>query len=134
MFSWAIGQSYADQPQYQSWFVSFSLSRFSGHQLMVEKLMSDIRYFDPSKPAGSRWAKAGVSTIPRMYHSSATLLMDGTVMVSGSNPNADCESMSYVKEPWTHAETLTRCELDKPACGYYPIQIFHAISGRDLLS
>ena len=63
--SWVVGQSYATNPQYQSW------------------------YFDPSKPAGSRWAKAATTTIPRMYHSSATLLPDGTVMISGSNPNAD---------------------------------------------
>jgi hypothetical protein len=65
--TWAVGQSYADNPQYQSW------------------------YFDPKQPSGTRWAKAGVSSIPRMYHSSASLLMDGTVIVSGSNPNADCE-------------------------------------------
>jgi hypothetical protein len=26
-----------------------------------------------------------------MYHSSATLLLDGSVLVSGSNPNADCK-------------------------------------------
>lgn len=64
---WAIGQSYADNPQYQAW------------------------YFDPSQPSGKRWAKAGVSSIPRMYHSTASLLPDGTVIVSGSNPNADCE-------------------------------------------
>ncbi|WWC91234.1 uncharacterized protein L201_006176 [Kwoniella dendrophila CBS 6074] len=63
--SWVIGQSYADQPQYQSW------------------------YFDPKAVAGSKWSKAAVSSIPRMYHSSATLLPDGSVMVSGSNPNAD---------------------------------------------
>ncbi|WWD21146.1 hypothetical protein CI109_105627 [Kwoniella shandongensis] len=62
---WTVGQSYADNPQYQSW------------------------YFDPKQPSGSRWSKAGVSTIPRMYHSTATLLPDGTVLVSGSNPNAD---------------------------------------------
>jgi len=62
---WAVGQSYANNPQYQAW------------------------YFDSRQPAGSRWAKAGVSSIPRMYHSSASLLPDGTVIVSGSNPNAD---------------------------------------------
>ena len=28
------------------------------------------------------------SGIPRMYHSSALLLPDGTVLISGSNPNA----------------------------------------------
>ena len=49
------------------------------------------RYYDPKQPRGSRWSKGGVTSIPRMYHSSATLLPDGTVFVSGSNPNADCE-------------------------------------------
>jgi hypothetical protein len=29
------------------------------------------------------------STVPRLYHSSATLLPDGSVLTSGSNPNAD---------------------------------------------
>jgi hypothetical protein len=52
------------------------------------------RYFDPRQSAGSRWSKAGVSDIDRMYHSSATLLLDGSVLVSGSNPNADCEYLA----------------------------------------
>lgn len=65
--TWAVGQSYADHPQLQSW------------------------YYNPAAPKGSKWSKAGLTTIPRMYHSSATLLPDGTVMVSGSNPNSDCE-------------------------------------------
>ncbi|KGB75973.2 glyoxal oxidase [Cryptococcus deuterogattii R265] len=62
---WCIGESYADHPLYQSW------------------------YFDPTQPSGQRWSKAGVSSIPRMYHSSASLLPDGNVIISGSNPNAD---------------------------------------------
>ncbi|WVQ63929.1 uncharacterized protein L199_002085 [Kwoniella botswanensis] len=62
---WTIGQSYADQPLYQSW------------------------YFDPKAASGSKWSKAAVSPIPRMYHSVASLLPDGSVIVSGSNPNAD---------------------------------------------
>lgn len=63
--TWAVYQSYATNPQYQSW------------------------YFDNTQPSGSKWSTAGVTTIPRMYHSSATLLPDGSVMVSGSNPNSD---------------------------------------------
>jgi hypothetical protein len=45
----------------------------------------------PNAPAGSRWSTAGLnySTVPRLYHSSALLLPDGSVMVAGSNPNAD---------------------------------------------
>ncbi|KAF8647070.1 hypothetical protein AX16_006905 [Volvariella volvacea WC 439] len=65
--SWSIGQSFADEP------------------VMVPTL------YDPDAPAGSRWSRDGwqASTVPRMYHSAATLLADGSVLVSGSNPNSD---------------------------------------------
>ncbi|KAH9892649.1 DUF1929-domain-containing protein [Cubamyces lactineus] len=64
---WAVGESYADNP-----------------------VLTPVVY-DPNAPAGSRWSREGLtaSTIPRMYHSSATLLPDGSVIVSGSNPHAD---------------------------------------------
>ncbi|KAI0290848.1 copper radical oxidase variant A [Multifurca ochricompacta] len=47
--------------------------------------------YNPNAPAGSRWSTAGLSSsnIPRLYHSSALLLPDGSVMVAGSNPNID---------------------------------------------
>ncbi|KAI0027666.1 glyoxal oxidase N-terminus-domain-containing protein [Vararia minispora EC-137] len=47
--------------------------------------------YDPSATAGSRWSQAGLgtSTFPRLYHSSAILLPDGSVMIAGSNPNID---------------------------------------------
>ncbi|KAJ6597039.1 DUF1929-domain-containing protein [Mycena vulgaris] len=47
--------------------------------------------YDPEAPAGSRWSNAGMSTssIARLYHSSALLLPDATVLIAGSNPNVD---------------------------------------------
>ncbi|KAF9528065.1 copper radical oxidase [Crepidotus variabilis] len=47
--------------------------------------------YDPNAPKGSRWSSAGFSAspIPRLYHSSAILLPDGSVIVAGSNPNPD---------------------------------------------
>ncbi|KAF8967015.1 hypothetical protein BDZ97DRAFT_1636315, partial [Flammula alnicola] len=47
--------------------------------------------YDPTAPAGSRWSKAGFSSsnIPRLYHSSAILLPDASVLIAGSNPNID---------------------------------------------
>ncbi|KAH9048036.1 glyoxal oxidase [Lactarius hengduanensis] len=47
--------------------------------------------YNPNAPAGSRWSTAGLgsSSIPRLYHSSALLLPDGSVMIAGSNPNVD---------------------------------------------
>ncbi|KAF5368716.1 hypothetical protein D9615_010316 [Tricholomella constricta] len=47
--------------------------------------------YDPNAPKGKRWSNAGLDTSPiaRMYHSSAILLPDGSVLVAGSNPNVD---------------------------------------------
>ncbi|PPR02765.1 hypothetical protein CVT24_002239 [Panaeolus cyanescens] len=47
--------------------------------------------YDPEAPRGKRWSQEGLfeSKIPRMYHSTAVLLPDGSVFVAGSNPNAD---------------------------------------------
>lgn len=42
--------------------------------------------YDPSKALGQRWNTAGATTIARLYHSVALLLLDGTVLVAGSNP------------------------------------------------
>ncbi|CAA0336577.1 putative galactose oxidase [Arabidopsis thaliana] len=44
--------------------------------------------YHPDKPVGSRFEVQNPSTIPRMYHSIATLLRDGRVLVGGSNPHA----------------------------------------------
>ncbi|CUA70806.1 hypothetical protein RSOLAG22IIIB_09144 [Rhizoctonia solani] len=75
--SWAIGQSYADQPIYKP------------------------IIYNPDAPAGSRWSRDGLgdSTVARMYHSGATILPDGSVFVSGSNPNADYYVGKNVKYP-----------------------------------
>ncbi|KAJ6568458.1 glyoxal oxidase N-terminus-domain-containing protein [Mycena sp. CBHHK59/15] len=47
--------------------------------------------YDPEAPAGSRWSDAGLATssIARLYHSSAILLPDASVLIAGSNPNVD---------------------------------------------
>lgn len=42
--------------------------------------------YDPSLPIGSRFSILASSTIARMYHSEATLLPDGRVLISGSDP------------------------------------------------
>jgi len=43
--------------------------------------------YDPSQPVGARMSILNTTTIARMYHSEATLLPDGRVLVSGSDPN-----------------------------------------------
>lgn len=47
--------------------------------------------YDPKAPKGQRWSNVGFSTsnIPRLYHSSAILLPDASVLIAGSNPNVD---------------------------------------------
>jgi len=64
---WVVGQSFGDNP-----------------------VLAPVMY-DPKAPAGQRFSRAGMgnSSIPRLYHSSATLLADGSILISGSNPNAD---------------------------------------------
>jgi hypothetical protein len=53
--------------------------------------------YDPSKPKGQRWSNAGLDTsqIPRLYHSSAILLPDASVLIAGSNPNVDVNLTTY---------------------------------------
>ena len=47
--------------------------------------------YNPKAAPGSRWSTVGLSSsnIPRLYHSTAVLLPDGSVMIAGSNPNID---------------------------------------------
>ena len=42
--------------------------------------------YTPTAALGARWATGATSTIARLYHSVAVLLLDGTLMVAGSNP------------------------------------------------
>lgn len=42
--------------------------------------------YDPSQPTNHRFSKLNTTTISRMYHSEATLLPDGSVLISGSDP------------------------------------------------
>jgi hypothetical protein len=47
--------------------------------------------YNPAASKGKRWNSDGLSTsnIARLYHSSAILLPDGSVMIAGSNPSVD---------------------------------------------
>jgi hypothetical protein len=57
--------------------------------------------YDPEAPAGSRWSSAGFtsSKIARLYHSSAILLPDASVLIAGSNPNLDVNVSDSVPFP-----------------------------------
>ncbi|KAI0641646.1 hypothetical protein C8Q79DRAFT_918971 [Trametes meyenii] len=42
--------------------------------------------YDPSQPVGSRISILGTTIVARLYHSESTLLPDGRVLISGSDP------------------------------------------------
>ncbi|KAI4104741.1 MAG: hypothetical protein L6R37_003095 [Teloschistes peruensis] len=46
----------------------------------------EVLIYDPAKPVGQRFTTGPASGIARLYHSVALLLLDGTMMIAGSNP------------------------------------------------
>jgi hypothetical protein len=56
-----------------------------GFGLMATPTLEALLY-DPAEPLGQRFSTLASSTIPRLYHSVCLLLLDGTIMVAGSNP------------------------------------------------
>lgn len=81
-----------------------------GFNLGREPTMQVLIY-DPAAPYGHRWSTGASSEIPRLYHSVALLLLDGTVMVAGSNP----EPMPLLQANPTHPYiTEFRVEIYTP--------------------
>ncbi|KAJ4487688.1 copper radical oxidase [Lentinula aciculospora] len=56
--------------------------------------------YDLSADLGNRFDSQGMpsSSIPRLYHSVATLTPDGSIMIAGSNPNLDRSEIEYGTE------------------------------------
>lgn len=46
----------------------------------------EVLIYTPTAALGKRWTTGPKSTIARLYHSVALLLLDGTLMIAGSNP------------------------------------------------
>ena len=53
---------------------------------LAEDPTLEVLLYDPAARLGKRWTTGGSSKIARLYHSVALLLLDGTLMISGSNP------------------------------------------------
>lgn len=55
--------------------------------------------YNPNAPKGKRWSNAGLGTsnIARLYHSTAILLPDASVLIAGSNPNPDVDLNTFFK-------------------------------------
>jgi len=84
--------------------------------------------YDPSQPVGSRMSIMATTIVARLYHSEASLLQDGRVIVSGSDPQdgvhpeeyrievfvppyllngATQPSLSLTNKDWTYNEQIT---------------------------
>jgi hypothetical protein len=48
--------------------------------------------YDPTKPVNQRMSVMANTTVARLYHSEAIVLLDGRVMVSGSDPTGNYDS------------------------------------------
>ncbi|KAK2742947.1 hypothetical protein FQN57_005077 [Myotisia sp. PD_48] len=68
----------------------------------------------PHAPRMDRWAIGGQTTIARMYHSVALLLLDGTVMVAGSNPVEQPVLVPNPNDPMAAYVTEFRVEIYTP--------------------
>ncbi|KAF2197676.1 DUF1929-domain-containing protein [Delitschia confertaspora ATCC 74209] len=60
----------------------------------------EVLIYDPAQPLGKRWTTGPSSTIARLYHSVALLLLDGTLLISGSNPVEMPILTPTAKEPY----------------------------------
>jgi hypothetical protein len=63
--------------------------------------------YDPYKPKGSRMSIMANTTVARMYHSESITLLDGTVLISGSDPQDGVNPQEYRVETFTPPYLLT---------------------------
>lgn len=68
---------------------------FAGFGLGNDPNLNALLY-DPTKPVNQRISILGNTIVARLYHSEATLLPDGRVLVSGSDPETYYPNGSYV--------------------------------------
>jgi hypothetical protein len=71
-----------------------AMSGVAGFGLATTPNLQAVLY-DPSQPRHKRFSILGSTIVPRMYHSEATLLPDGRVLVSGSDPEDDVNPQEY---------------------------------------
>ncbi|KAJ6565154.1 glyoxal oxidase N-terminus-domain-containing protein [Mycena vulgaris] len=73
--------------------------------------------YDPTGAAGRRFSSQGIpaSTIPRLYHSTATLTPNGSILLAGSNPNND---ITIGSEYPTELEFYSPAYSSKPRPSY----------------
>jgi hypothetical protein len=60
----------------------------------------DALIYDPRSPLGTRWRIDATSTVARLYHSVSLMLLDGTILVAGSNPVEQPVLQASASVPW----------------------------------
>ncbi|KAL4076636.1 glyoxal oxidase [Scleroderma yunnanense] len=68
---------------------------FAGFGLGSDPNFNALLY-DPTKPVGQRFSILNSTIVARLYHSEATLLPDGRILVTGSDPETYYPNGSYV--------------------------------------
>jgi len=76
----------------------FNLGRNPTHNVLI---------YNPTLPLGQRWSTGASSPIERLYHSVSLLLLDGTILVAGSNPSEMPTFTTDVNYPY-----VTRFEVE----------------------
>ncbi|KAH0528699.1 hypothetical protein TsFJ059_003525 [Trichoderma semiorbis] len=72
----------------------------AGFGLATDPNLNALLY-DPQKPLGYRITVMANTTVARLYHSEAITLLDGRVLVSGSDPQDDVNPEEYRVETFT---------------------------------
>jgi hypothetical protein len=94
--------------------------------------------YDPTKAVGSRMSIMANTIVARLYHSEAILLPDGSVLVSGSDPEDGVHPEEYRVEKFllpynlngVAPPTFTIANTDWAYGGSYPITITSIASGN----
>ncbi|KAL8792897.1 MAG: hypothetical protein Q9195_004540, partial [Heterodermia aff. obscurata] len=68
----------------------------SGGGFMADQPVLRPLIYNPSAPYGSRFTTQPPTSIPRLYHSVATLLPSGEVLIAGSNPSVGYSATGHV--------------------------------------
>lgn len=72
----------------------------AGFGLATKPNLNAVLY-DPTKPKGSRMTVMANTTVARMYHSESITLLDGRVLISGSDPQDGVNPQEYRVETFT---------------------------------
>ncbi|KAJ9560619.1 hypothetical protein OSB04_005779 [Centaurea solstitialis] len=94
-------------------------SGVAGWELGRDPVLTPVIYH-PDRPVGSRFEMQKPSTVPRMYDSTAALLRDGRVLVSGSNPHKKYEFSNVLFPTELTVEAFSPVYLDPSSVGLRP--------------